>query len=137
MTLIVSNILSIRNEKIIKEQIIEILIKQFEDSSYDVQKSASIAFSRLIMWGFIQKNEYTQYIHRFKTMTLHNIKMKEVVEDNLLMAQMDHDDQSIKHGGILGLCAFILASTKHVPSHLPDVISFLANHLNDSPKIKV
>jgi len=43
----------------------------------------------------------------------------------------------IRHGGVIGLCAFVSAFPYDIPDYVPDLLSLLGSHLNDYHPIPV
>lgn len=94
----------------------ELLCATLSDPQIEVREAGGTAFSNLVLSGFFDI-----------TSTL--------VEGFIKMGASE--DGIVRHGGVLGLSAIVLASPYTVPSYLPDILMKLCRFASQKNPIKV
>lgn len=128
-----SNIFTLaQNEKWLNS-LLTIITNLLKDEVVEVRESACLTLSSFIIWNVIGPARLDRLVEHFKKEALHPIR-KTRAEDG--QRTTDMNDLRIKHGGILGLCAFVYACPDDLPDYLPCILLFLTEHLSE-PTISV
>ncbi|CAF4139596.1 unnamed protein product [Adineta steineri] len=106
------------------EQIHQLVLKYLFDEQLEVRITASKTLSGLYQCDYIQiTNEDLEY---FRTMSETNYYT--IIDGKKIVSLKNIIN---RHGGILGLCAIVLASPYDIPSHVPKVLMQLCAHSHD------
>lgn len=116
---ILRNCVSLFHMKTYKELIIENIINLLSDVNVEVRKTACDTLCSAIQHGLIDESKRENLIKI--------LKINAAKTNNL----------ESSHGGILGLCAFVLAHPNQIPEFLPDILVFLSNQLHGANLISV
>jgi len=65
------------------------------------------------------------------------LQKKNIFINQDALRNIKNDAIRIRHGGVLGLCAFIHAHPYDVPKYVPSVFEHLGLHMNDPQPIPV
>ena len=129
-----NNIFSLaKNSKWI-DLILEIISRLLKDEVIEVRESARQTLSSVIIWDIIDSEKMGTLINYFKRESSQSVKRIDGKDGHRFF---DPSDVGIRHGGILGLCAFVYAYPDDLPNHLPDIIIFLTEHFSDPQPIPV
>lgn len=121
-------------DDVIKTSLKEMLIERLQDEQVEVREIASTLLSGLVHFGYYDVTE--DLLSVFYNMARTKLKRKrhgieltqKQVEKNVLALQ-------VKHGGVLGLSAIVLAFPYDVCIWMPDVIIHLGNYILEVPQI--
>lgn len=99
-------------------------MQNLENESLEVRETASLTLAGLVQCGFIalEKGFLDQFFRKSTT-------KYRVGEDRSAKALLT------RHAGILGLCAYVIASPYAVAEHTPDILIILSGHVNDPQPI--
>lgn len=81
----------------------------------------------------------TKVIKSSSRRVLANCSLEAAKSTNSILLENQDAESSVRmrHGGVLGLCAFISAYPYDIPDFVPDVFEHLGAHLNDPQPIPV
>jgi len=126
--------LYILDDEATRNQLQEMLIERLKDEQVEVREIASKLLSGLVHFGYFSITE--ELLSIFHTMA--KIKMKKKRHGiELTQAQTDKNVLAlqVKHGGVLGLSALVLAFPYDVCTWIPEVVIDLGNYLHEVPQI--
>jgi len=102
---------------ILLNRMVEIILRLLEDEILEVRNSAKAALTCLISYRVVNKRR-DELIGQFKAKCL-------------------NQTPTVKHGAILGLCAFVSAHPNRLPKYLPTIVVLLCQFLHDPQPIQV
>lgn len=101
------------------------------DERTEVRESTAETLSGLMHCEFVKIDD--KLIKNFESKSNH--KLNRIDNNGKLI--IDPKDLTLRHSGILGLCACINAFPYDVPDFMPDILVFLSNHMSDPQPIPV
>jgi proteasome activator subunit 4 len=122
-------ILLSRTEWVDKVQ--EIVLRLLEDSICEVREKSAQVLGGLIHCAFLPSTD--KLLELFKKKCQTKVIKRTQTEKNCSLEQ----NIRIRHGGVLGLCAFITAYPYDIPTFTPNIFEVLYNHLDDPQPIPV
>jgi proteasome activator subunit 4 len=122
-------ILLSRKEWVDKVQ--EIVLRLLEDSICEVREKAAQVLGGLIHCSFLPSTD--KLLELFKKKCQTKVIKRTQTAKNCSLEQ----NIRIRHGGVLGLCAFITAYPYDIPHFTPNIFEVLYNHLDDPQPIPV
>lgn len=111
----------------------DIVLRLLEDDRLEVREKASQVLGGLLHCTFITDQEKLLEEFKRKAKTPLQKKNSSINQDALI--NIKNDAIRIRHGGVLGLCAFIHAHPYDVPKYVPPVFEHLGLHMNDPQPI--
>ncbi|XP_071649143.1 proteasome activator complex subunit 4B [Temnothorax longispinosus] len=126
MGIILSNVLWIDCVK-------DIVLRLLEDDRLEVREKASQVLGGLLHCTFIMDQE--KLLEEFKRKAKTRLQKKNNSINQDALGNVKIDAIRIRHGGVLGLCAFIHAHPYDVPKYMPSVFEHLGLHMNDPQPI--
>ncbi|XP_024887172.1 proteasome activator complex subunit 4B-like [Temnothorax curvispinosus] len=126
MGIILSNVLWIDCVK-------DIVLRLLEDDRLEVREKASQVLGGLLHCTFIIDQE--KLLEEFKRKAKTRLQKKNNSINQDALGNVKIDAIRIRHGGVLGLCAFIHAHPYDVPKYMPSVFEHLGLHMNDPQPI--
>ncbi|CAF3727711.1 unnamed protein product [Rotaria sp. Silwood1] len=117
------------NARPYKKQIRELVFKCLFDKQFEVRTVTSVTLSGLYRCGYIQINEedFTYFSQMSKINYFIKKKGKTIVSTEKIIK---------RHGGVLGLCAIVLASPYDISNYVPDALMLLCEHSHDPDLIQ-
>ncbi|XP_011068182.1 PREDICTED: proteasome activator complex subunit 4B-like [Acromyrmex echinatior] len=112
----------------VKDTVLHLL----EDDRLEVREKASQVLGGLLHCTFITDHE--QLLEEFKRKARTRLQKKNNSINSDALGNKN-DAMRIRHGGVLGLCAFIHAHPYDVPKYVPSVFEHLGLHMNDPQPI--
>ncbi|UJR24623.1 hypothetical protein I4U23_005997 [Adineta vaga] len=112
------------------EQIHQLVVKCLFDEQLDVRIAASRTLSGLYQCGYIQVT--IEDLEHFRSMS--EINYYDTITDGKKV--VSSKNMISRHGGVLGLCAIVLASPYDIPNHIPKVLMQLCSHSHDPDLIQ-
>ncbi|XP_039314531.1 proteasome activator complex subunit 4 isoform X3 [Solenopsis invicta] len=110
----------------------DIVLCLLEDNCVEVREKASQVLGGLLHCTFITDQE--ELLERFKKKAKTQLQNKNSFTNHHALANKNEAIR-IRHGGVLGLCAFIQAHPYDVPKYVPLVFEHLGSHMNDPQPI--
>ncbi|KAL0124071.1 hypothetical protein PUN28_006100 [Cardiocondyla obscurior] len=126
MGIILGNILWINCVK-------DIVLRLLEDDRLEVREKASQVLGGLLHCKFI--TDHDKLLEEFKKKAKTRLQKKNNFVNQDTQGNIKSDAIRIRHGGVLGLCAFIQAHPYDVPKYVPSVFEHLGLHMNDPQPI--
>jgi hypothetical protein len=120
------------NNELWVKDITQLILSLLADERNEVRESTAETLSGLLHCEFIKIDD--KLIDYFKAKSNHKLNKRKQTNGSVII---DPKDITLRHGGILGLCACINAFPYDVPQFMPDVIMFMSDHLNDPQPIPV
>ncbi|KAG5672273.1 hypothetical protein PVAND_002412 [Polypedilum vanderplanki] len=120
-------ILISRTEWVDKVQ--EIVLRLLEDSICEVREKSAQVLGGLIHCSFLPSTD--KLLELFKKKCQTKVIKRTHTEKNISVEQ----NIRIRHGGVLGLCAFITAYPYDIPHFTPNIFEVLYHHLDDPQPI--
>jgi len=111
----------------VRQEIVDLVIKSLYDDQIEVRVKAAQVLGGLVHCQFLVSPEYPQIISQFQKILLLNSSRKENAKSRQQMA--------LRHGAILGLCAFVTAFPHSVPDFVPPLLVYLGSLLHDQQPI--
>ena len=127
-----SNLFTLMDNELWVEDITQMILNLLSDERNEVRESTAETLSGLLHCDFVRIDR--KLIKNFELKSNH--KLKRIKQSNGTTI-VDPKDLTLRHGGILGLCACINAFPYNVPDFMPDILVFLSYHLNDPQPIPV
>lgn len=122
------------------EKVQSIVLRLLEDNILEVREKAAQVLGGLLHCAFLPATDKLLELFKKKCKTK-VIKRANLVQGCAVEAQLTEDGDvksvTVRHMGVLGLCAFISAYPYEVPEFIPAVFEHLGNHLNDPQPIPV
>ena len=112
-------------------EITQMILDLLNDERTEVRESTAETLSGLMHCEFVKIDQ--KLIKNFELKS--NYKLNKIETKG--KAIIDPRDLTLRHSGILGLCACINAFPYDVPEFMPDILVFLSNHMNDPQPIPV
>ena len=127
-----SNLFVLMNNESWVEDITKMILDLLSDERNEVRESTAETLSGLLHCEFVKIEP--KLIKHFESKSNHKLnKLKQTNGTTII----DPKDLTLRHSGILGLCACINAFPYDVPEFMPDILVFLSYHLNDPQPIPV
>ncbi|CAG0906230.1 unnamed protein product [Cyprideis torosa] len=105
----------------LKEQVLSLVLVGLRDAdSVEVRKTASLVLGWIFHAGFLFESDEQKLLEEFERDAEVDIKQS----------------LPVKHGGILGLCAYVRAFPYDVPQRLPEVLMAVGKHVVDKEPIR-
>jgi len=120
------------NNQLWVKDITQLILSLLSDERNEVRESTAETLSGLLHCEFVKIDD--QLINHFKSKSNHQLKKVKQTNGSVII---DPKDITLRHSGILGLCACINAFPYDVPDFMPDIIMFMSYHLNDPQPIPV
>lgn len=100
-------------------KVMDLVVLRLDDAWVEVQLKAGEVLSGMLHCHFVPNPSELKD------------KFKEKANIRLSRKSPDPSKLRIRHGGIIGLCAYVRAFPYDVPDFVPEVIGILGDHLND------
>ncbi|XP_014486142.1 PREDICTED: proteasome activator complex subunit 4B-like [Dinoponera quadriceps] len=110
-----------------------IVLRLLEDERLEVREKASQVLGGLLHCTFVEDQE--KLLEEFKRKARTRLRKKNSPVDEDAPGNAKIDAIRVRHGGVLGLCAFIRAHPYDVPKYIPPVFEHLGLHMNDPQPI--
>jgi len=117
----------LKHDKLRKE-IVQLVLDSLKDDQIEVRVKAAQVLGGLVHCQFLSPPQYPAIIATFQE-TLAQQRKKEVSNFN------SRQFMTVRHGAVLGLCAFVTAFPHTVPDFVPTLLVFLGDHLHDKQPI--
>lgn len=125
-----SNLFVLMDNQLWVKDITQLILDLLSDERTEVRESTAETLSGLMHCEFVKiDNHLVQYFQSKSNNRLNKVKQTNGT------TIVDPKDLTLRHSGILGLCACINAFPYDVPDFMPDIIVFLSYHLNDPQPI--
>jgi len=111
----------------VRQEIVDLVIKSLYDDQIEVRVKAAQVLGGLVHCQFLVSPEHPKIISQFQQILLLNSSRKENAKSRQQMA--------LRHGAILGLCAFVTAFPHSVPDFVPPLLVYLGSLLHDQQPI--
>ena len=138
--IVFNNLLIVLSKPEWVEKVQSIVLRLLEDNILEVREKAAQVLGGLLHCAFLPATDKLLELFKKKCKTK-VIKRSNLVQGCAVEAQLGEDGDvksvTVRHMGVLGLCAFISAYPYEVPEFIPAVFEHLGNHLNDPQPIPV
>ncbi|CAF4403894.1 unnamed protein product, partial [Adineta steineri] len=111
------------------KQVHEFVLKCLFDEQFEVRTAALKTLSGLYQCGYLKVTD--EDLKYFRDMSKINYSTK--VDGNKVILSKNIVK---RHGGVLGLCAIVLASPYDIPMHVPNALMLLCEHSHDPDLIQ-
>ncbi|CAF0768198.1 unnamed protein product [Adineta steineri] len=111
------------------KQVHEFVLKCLFDEQFEVRTAALKTLSGLYQCGYLKVTD--EDMKYFREMSKINYSTK--VDGNKVILSKNIVK---RHGGVLGLCAIVLASPYDIPMHVPNALMLLCEHSHDPDLIQ-
>ncbi|XP_011874622.1 PREDICTED: proteasome activator complex subunit 4-like [Vollenhovia emeryi] len=129
MGIILSNVLWINSVE-------DIVLRLLEDDCLEVREKAGQVLGGLLHCTFITDQEKLLEVFKRKAKT--RLQTRNNSSDQHASKETFKSDAiRVRHGAVLGLCAFINAHPYDIPKYVPSIFECLSLHMNDPPPIPV
>lgn len=119
----------------IRKEVEGVITRRLLDDQLEVREVASTLLSGLIHFGYIKVKD--GLLKSFSKMAKKKIKKaRHGIELTAEDLQKNTAALHVKHGGLLGLSACVLAFPYDVPLWMPEVLLDVGNYLHDAPQIQ-
>ncbi|XP_047137768.2 proteasome activator complex subunit 4A isoform X1 [Hydra vulgaris] len=121
------------NNDVIKKEVKDLVLERLKDEQLEVRDEAATLLSGLIHYGYftVTKELCTVFSEMART-KVKKLRYGVILEDPHFNTSFFH----IKHGGVLGLSACVLAYPYEVPIWMPEVLLDLGNYIHSYPQIQ-
>ncbi|XP_012536547.2 proteasome activator complex subunit 4B isoform X1 [Monomorium pharaonis] len=110
-----------------------IVLHLLEDDRLEVREKANQVLGGLLHCTFI--TDQNKLLEEFKRKAKTRLQKKNNSINHDPLENNKNDAIRIRHGGVLGLCAFIQAHPYDVPKYVPSIFEHLSPHMNDPQPI--
>jgi len=115
------------NHEHLRQAVVKLVLNSLNDDQIEVRVKAAQVLGGLVHCQFLNPPQYPGIITNFqKTLKLHCNKKQSV---------NTRQQMTLRHGAVLGLCAFVTAFPHTVPDFVPALLVYLGDLLHDKQPI--
>jgi len=127
--------ISVQNELGAAQTVVDTVVTLLQDPQLEVREKAGTVLGGLVHCGFITAEQREAMTIKFTAAANKRLKRWKDNgggEEEKVEWQTKYNMSLIKrHAGVLGLCSVVSACPYDIPSHLPEVLMVLGDHLHD------
>jgi proteasome activator subunit 4 len=112
------------NHDILRQEIAKLVLDSLNDDQIEVRVKAAQVLGGLVHCQFLSPPQYPGIIATFQSTLVEHCK-----------GSISRQHMAIRHGAVLGLCAFVTAFPHTVPGFLPSLLVYLGDLLHDKQPI--
>lgn len=131
---IYSNIFALSQNEKWTDFILNVISRLLKDEVIEVRESACLTLSSFVIWDIVKPTRLEALVSHFKTESMRKVRQ---IRSEDGQRTMNGNDIRVKHGAILGLCAFIYSCPDSLPDSVIPLLLLLAEHLSDPQPIPV